>query len=222
MRQTPEKDTRSRILDVAERLFADSGFVATSLRALTTEASANLAAVHYHFGSKDELIREVLRRRIEPLNRERLELLDRLEQSSDTAGPSIEAIVEAFIGPPLRMSQDPARGGRVFMRLFGQAVSRPDPSLRGFIADQFREVAARFNRALLRAQPGLDEREAYWRMLFMIGAMAHTMTLADEVYEISGGLCDSRDARGLLQRLVAFLSAGFRASLPDTAFEDPR
>jgi len=218
MAQVIEKDTKERILDVAERLFAENGFKATSLRTITTEAGVNLAAVNYHFGSKDALVREVLSRRIRPLNRERFESLERLEES-EGGEPSIEQIVEAFVAPAIRMSLDPDRGGHVFMRLFGHAMSQPDLDLRDFIAEHFRDVAKRFNRVLQRALPDLSEREVFWRMLFMVGSMAHSMAMADQLHKVSRGLCDPHDALGILRRLVPFVAAGFRAPLPDAIDE---
>jgi AcrR family transcriptional regulator len=219
MDQVTEKDTKERILDVAERLFAEHGFKATSLRTITTEAGVNLAAVNYHFGTKDVLVREVLSRRIRPLNRERFGSLERLQAESENGELSIEQIVEAFVAPAIRMSLDPDSGGHVFMRLFGHAMSQPDLDLRDFIAEQFREVAHRFSGVLQRTLPDLSEREIFWRMLFMIGSMAHSMAMADQLHKVSRGLCDPHDALGILRRLVPFVAAGFRAPLPDTIDE---
>lgn len=89
-------DTKTRILDTAEKLFGQNGFEATSLRDITAEAKVNLAAINYHFQSKDSLIDAVIQRRIEPVNRRRLEMLD-------AAGPhpSVEQIVESFVVPLL-------------------------------------------------------------------------------------------------------------------------
>jgi len=211
-----EKDTKVRILDTAEKLFADNGFAATSLRQITADAAVNLAAVHYHFGSKDDLIRAVFARRIGPLNRERLELLDRLEENR--GGPAeLRPIIEAFIGPPLRMSQDSRRGGRVFMRLLGHAMNQPSDKIRGELVGQFREVGQRFRQAFARVRPGLSETEVLWRMLFMIGAMAHTMSMADQLPKITDGMCDPRDTEALLDRLVPFLTAGMEAPAPEPA-----
>src|SRR5271170_658046 len=95
-------DTKSRILDSAEKLFGLNGFEATSLRDITAEAQVNLAAVNYHFQSKDSLIDAVIARRIEPVNRRRYEMLD-----AAGPNPSIEQIVEAFLAP-LMMERDPA------------------------------------------------------------------------------------------------------------------
>lgn len=225
MTQVAEKDprdTRERILACAERLFAESGFDVTSLRTITAEAGVNLAAVNYHFGTKDELVREVLRRRIEPINRERFDELDRCEAAAGSEGPTVEEIIDAFIGPALRLSSNPSRGGRLFMRLFGYAMSKPDAELRDFIGSQFHEVAHRFNVALQRAVPDLDEREVFWRMLFMIGSMAHSMAMSDQLHKISHGLCDPHDTEGINRRLVPFLAAGFRTASREADAKDKR
>jgi AcrR family transcriptional regulator len=223
MSQVAEKDpkqTRERILACAERLFSERGFDVTSLRTITAEAAVNLAAVNYHFGSKDELVREVLRRRLEPLNRERCAELRQHEAAAGPDGPSLEQILDAFVGPALRLSKDPARGGRVFMRLFGYAMSKPDPELRDFIGSQFHEVASRFKAALQRALPALDEGEIFWRMMFMVGSMAHSMAMSDQLHKISQGLCDPDDTEGIARRLVPFLAAGFRSPLQPSSAED--
>ena len=130
--------TRERILDAAEDLFAEQGF-ATSLRSITASAEVNLAAVNYHFGSKEALIQEVFARRLGPLNAERLRLLDTIEAGSDIR---LERIVEAFVGPALRMSHNPR--GAVFMRLFGHTLSQRDDRILRLFSGQFRTVIERF------------------------------------------------------------------------------
>jgi AcrR family transcriptional regulator len=205
-------DTKERILDAAERLFADWGFAATSLRNITGEAGVNLAAVNYHFGSKDALIVAVFERRLEPLNRERLDLLDAAEKRAGDEGPPIEEIVEAFIGPPLRASRDPQRGGLTFMRLLGHAMNQPKAQIRRQLAGQFREIAERFRVAVGRAFPELPDDEVLWRLLFMVGTMAHTMAMADELCELSEGLCDPTDVDALIARMVPFIVGGLQSA----------
>src|SRR3977135_1202898 len=75
-------DTKKRILDAAEQLFMKHAFEATSLRQLTSAAGVNLAAVNYHFGSKEELFQAVLTRRLDPMNQERVEILHRLRANT--------------------------------------------------------------------------------------------------------------------------------------------
>ena len=147
--------TRDRILDAAEELFAEQGF-ASSLRNITSSAGVNLAAVNYHFGSKEMLIQAVFARRLLPINRERIERLDELESVAD-AGPTAAQIVEAFIGPPLRMGRDATRGGPVFCRLLGHAMSQPRDQIRALLAEQFREVMQRFVEAVKRIRADLPE-----------------------------------------------------------------
>src|SRR2546423_1616319 len=97
-------DTKQRILDVAEQQFAEQGFAGTSLRRIIAEAEVNLAAVHYHFHSKESLLEAVLMRRMAPLNEERLALLTSVEQgASKEEGAALEDILSAFIGPPMRL-----------------------------------------------------------------------------------------------------------------------
>ena len=208
-----EISTRDRILDAAEGLFAEQGF-ATSLRAITTKAEVNLAAVNYHFGSKEALVAAVFARRVAPLNAERLELLARAEQAAG-GNPTVEAIVEAFVGPPLRMSHDPQ--GAIFMRLFGQTLGGPDDRMLELFAEQFKTVAHRFHEALCRALPDRDPAELFWRMLFMIGSLAHTMSLSDKLPYLSGGSCSPLGVEALIRRLVPFAAAGIRSELPQEA-----
>jgi len=205
-------DTKDRILDAAETLFADQGFSATSLRAITTAAEANLAAVNYHFGSKEGLIEAVLARRVTPLNRERLDQLDRLEGEAGDAGPDLEGVVEAFVGPALRMRQDATKGGAVFMRLLGHTISQPDDQIRQILMRLFGEIIPRFTGALGRRMPDLSAADVFWRFLFMIGAMAHTMAWSEHIPVVSDGLCDTTDAEATIRQLVPFVAAGMRST----------
>jgi len=205
--------TRERILDAAEKLFAEQGFAGTSLRAITTAAGANLAAVNYHFGSKESLIEEVFSRRLEPINRERLEWLDRLEAAGD---PSVEEVLEAFLAPPLRISQDPVEGESLLhvAQMIGHATSRPDSSIKDMLVHQFDTIVERFTTALARQLPELPPPQLLWRFLFLIGTMAHTMAISQDIKSYTQGLCDPNDVEGLIQAMVPFAAAGFRASVP--------
>src|ERR1700683_3072119 len=98
---TEKLDTKSRILDSAEKLFGLNGFEATSLRDITAEAQVNLAAVNYHFQSKESLIDAVIARRIEPVNRRRFEMLD-----AAGSHPTLEQILTAFLAPVLEQNLD--------------------------------------------------------------------------------------------------------------------
>src|SRR6186997_2062595 len=109
--------TKPRILDAAEALFMEHGFEATSLRAITTSAGVNLAAVHYHFGSKEELFQAVLTRRLDPMNQERIDLLAKVEREAAGRPLSCEKVLFAMLIPALRLARDEERGGKDFLRL---------------------------------------------------------------------------------------------------------
>ena len=114
------KVTKTGILDSAEELFASRGPNATSLRQIIGKAKVNLAAIHYHFGSKESLLEAVLARRLVPLNAERLALLDVYERAAGKRAVPLPKVLEALVGPALRLSRDPGKGGERFMRLLGR------------------------------------------------------------------------------------------------------
>ena len=185
-------ETRQRILDTAERLFAERGYAATSLRSIIAAARVNLAAVHYHFRSKEALLDAVIARRIEPVNRERLALL------AECGDRGLEGVLTALIEPPMRLASDPACA--TFLKLMGRIHAEADVSL---IRKHFGEVIERFLKALARALPDLPPEDLYCRAFFCIGIMAHTLLAARDIVGVAGEVTT--------ERLVAFMSAGFRA-----------
>ncbi len=215
-----ELDTKEAILTAAERLFAAEGVTGASLRAITGEAGVNLAAVHYHFGSKEGLVRAVLARRLEPLARRRFELLDRAEEASG-GQPSIDAVVRAFVQPPLEMIQR-ERGGHAFARFMLGVLQDPKPEMRGLILEQLRETLDRFTGALGARLPGLPRAEIFWRFHFMVGVMVHTIALGDMVHRYSDGLCDPLDVDGVTRRIVDFVVGGFERPTPTAGAAESR
>jgi AcrR family transcriptional regulator len=211
----PLKETQTRILDAAEELFMQHGFEGASMRMLTAQAGVNLAAVNYHFGSKDALIEAVFRRRLDAMNAERIAELERLEQ--DAAGKPLtpDAIIRAFIGASLRMIEDSRSGGRTFTRLLGRAYSEPAKAIRQLIGQMYAPAMERFKAAFVRALPELPKDELVWRLHFMFGTLAYTLAATDTVHLIAGAKPEDRhDARILEDRLAAFMSAGLLAPLP--------
>ncbi len=208
-----QSDTHNRLLDAAEQLFAEHGIGATSLRAITSEASANLASVHYHFGSKDALIEAVFARRLEPLNRERCRLLD-AEVAAAGGAPTIEATVNAFVAPVMRLAYDLAGGGENFMLLIGRLYSEPG-DLAYRITEQFAEVFLRYTSTLSRSLPHLSQTDLLWRFFFMVGGISMPLMGRHIIPRRTGGLCDPSDTENNIKRLVAFLSAGLRAAAPN-------
>ena len=210
----PLNETQVRILDAAEELFMQHGFEGASMRMLTTRAGVNLAAINYHFGSKDALIEAVFHRRLDAMNAERIAQLDRLEQEAAGAPLTAEAIIRAFIGASLRMIEDARGGGRNFIRLLGRAYTEPAKPIRALIGQMYAPAMERYKAAFTKALPELPKDELVWRMHFMFGTLAYTLAATDTVQLIAGCKPEDRyDARLLEDRLTAFMSAGLHAPL---------
>ena len=210
-------DTRDRILDAAECLFVEHGFEATTLRMITAAARANLAAVNYHFGSKEALVEEVFRRKLAALNALRLAELDRIEAAAGGAAGKPRQIVEAFFGVAIRMAADADGGGRSFMQLLGRAYTEPTEFVRSFLATEYAPVIARYKAAFFKALPEVPTEEFLWRFHFMQGALAYAVSGADVLNVLDAGRLDATDGEALYARLMSFLIGGLRAPLPTVA-----
>jgi len=196
-------DTKEKILETAAQLFGEQGVAGTSLRQIIAKADVNLAAIHYHFGSKESLLDELIHRKADPVNRERLDRLCRLEAEAGDKPVAVEAILEAFFVPTAAAAEQ----NPLFVRVMGRIHS--EGLMPAIVQKHFYPTAQRFVAQLRRAVPHLPEEEFLWRVHFMMGAMAHTMC-GTPLFP-----ADSADYHGRMRKLVTFLSAGFRA--PATA-----
>ena len=202
-------DTKDRILDAAERLFADKGYSATSLRDITNEAGVNLAAVNYHFGSKEELLVAVLERRLGPVNQKRFELLDAAEAQAGNQPLALETVLRAYLAPPFQKRQEWGEAGAKFMQLAGRLHSETNEQFRASFLHHFDPIVRRFRPAFQRALPQLEPEEVSWRMLFVIGAMAHTM-MRSEMIGFLGGR-QPRNPEEIMEALLQFAAGGLAA-----------
>lgn len=216
----PTGDTKGRILDAAEDLFIEHGFEAMSLRQITAHAEVNLAAVNYHFGSKEALIHSMLARRLDRLNLERLKLLDRFEKrfadAGDGQGLTCEHVLGALFIPALRLSRDPQHGGRAFLRLLGRAYTDPSSFVREFLAQHYASVSDRIFEAFAHALPHLPREELGWRLNFSIGALSGVLAGSDTdklIAQFAHGepLSDLQ----LIARLASLMVAALKAPVPD-------
>jgi AcrR family transcriptional regulator len=216
-------DTKARILDAAEQLFANQGFAATSLRTIIKEADVNTAAVHYHFGSREGLIEAVMQRRADPINNERLKELEELESKFEDGHVPLDRLVEAFVGPPVRLHYDKSSGDSIFPKLMSRAVTEANVDIHDMFKKMFGEVFMRFTSALMRTLPEFSPTEIAWRMHLMIGALAFTImipglhsghTLHGEDMGGATRFGQPDDVEVMLSRLVGFVSAGMRSPAP--------
>ncbi len=199
--------TKQNLLDSAEALFAQDGIRATSLRAITAAAGANLAAVNYHFGSKDGLVRAVLGRRLVPLSEARFE---RLAEAQEVGG-DLESIIRAFVEPVLEILEESLKNGDDFARFIGRSHFEADPAIHDYFLEQFAPTMEAFLSALRPLLPKLEPEEIFSRLLFAVGTLMTSINFkmfeSDDRLELDLGWAVENQAEGL----IAFLLAGFEA-----------
>lgn len=218
MLQTPRaaapwaEETRDSILDAAERLFAERGVEGVSLREITRAADVNIAAIHYHYGSRDGLVRAVLDRVIVPLNEMRLELLENARAQCESGPLRVESILDAFIRPDLVTIERLRDRGRgiALARFLGRTYSQPTPLVQQIMREQFAVVAERFVGELGRALPRVPRAEIEWRM--NCGVVGVVVALfAQATPRGVPGPFDTGDVEGTLERIIAFVAPGLAA-----------
>ncbi len=193
--------TRSAILNAAERLYADRGFADVTLRDIVAAAEVNLAAVNYHFGSKDELIAELFVSRGLATNRERINELKAVEAQGNGRA-EIDAILRALVGPTLRGCLGPGNARSTAARFMIRASIESVPPIRR-IKNREIDHLRKFAAAMRRSLPDRSEVDLYWGLHFAL-AMAHqTIRDSERLTKLSEGSCDLADVDGIIERVVA-------------------
>lgn len=201
------------MIEAAEKLFAMRGIEGVSIRDITRAAHVNLAAINYHFGTKNALAAEVFKHRIGPLNAQRLELLEEVVKKAGGKPPKLEAVLEAMIRPVVELGFDHQRDNQTFLRLTGRCLSEPNAEIEELVRASFEKLKRNFEAAFLRALPGLEADELFWRLKFVIGALHYSLLTCGIQKDLPVKMRKKLDAEGLIQRLVAFAAAGLRASV---------
>jgi len=200
-------DTKEQIISVAERLFAERGFAGTTLRNVVSEAGVNLAAVHYHFGSKEDLFRAVVARFARPVVEQELRLLAELQAGSEL--PSVEAILTVVFKPSLEiLSQDPDTR-LVRAQFMGRCRTEPEP-IQSIANEEFAAATDACLDVLQRVLPEQSRSQLHWKFDLVIAALIRVLTEAGKPYALlkSNNL---EDVEATTQQLVRFLSLGMRS-----------
>src|SRR6478672_11223617 len=193
--------TRTSILAAAERLYAERGFGDVTLRDIVAEAGVNLAAVNYHFGSKDELIAELFVTRSIATNRERLRELKAAEEEGGGRAP-IEVILHALVGPTLRGCLGPENQRSTAARFMIRASIESVPPIRR-IKNREIDHLRKFAAAMRRTLPDRDEAELYWGLHFALAMAHHTIREKERLAKLSEGKCDLDDVQAIIDRVVS-------------------
>lgn len=203
------KTTSERVMDAAEILFARQGIRGTSLKEITDLAEVNIAAVNYHFRSKDALAKAVYERSFRPLNERRLQALEAAEAAGDQA-LTIEAVLDALFAPMVQLWISNPN----FILLVGRLHHEPDTEMSAFVQHMYQELIPRFLAALKRAAPGAPESDLFFWTHFLFGGVVYTLLNSHDMRRLHEGqnLLDTPEL--FLDRLILFGASGLRALMP--------
>jgi AcrR family transcriptional regulator len=196
-----------RLLNAAEELFADLGFNGTSVRQIVEKADVNLGALPYYFGTKENLFKQVLLRRAEPLRNERKRLIEELQARGTP--PTLEDVIWALVEPAFRTS----RANDAFRRLLGRASMDPAPEVRRLMLEiytmEFMTVPSTLRAQLI----DMREDEFYWKLNCFYGVMLFVQADTGKIQTIAGEEFDTSQPAVALKYVVPFLAAGLRAKV---------
>jgi len=206
----PQHDTAKKLLNAAERLFAQQGFAETSLRTITGAAGVNLAAVNYHFGSKEALIQAVFQRFLDPFAEAVTEQLDQLGEHADVV--SLEWLLGVLGALAVGSTEKEQQRTLVFFRLAGLAYTQAQAHLRVFFKQRYLSLFLRFQDLLNKAVPEVPPVELFWRTHFALGSMVFTLQGLPSMQQICAqDFGQQLSLTEVVQRMLPFVAAGIRA-----------
>ncbi|HBO0857084.1 transcriptional regulator PsrA [Pseudomonas aeruginosa] len=214
-----QSETVERILDAAEQLFAEKGFAETSLRLITSKAGVNLAAVNYHFGSKKALIQAVFSRFLGPFCASLEKELDRRQAKPEAQHATLEDLLHLLVSQAMAVKPRNGNDLSIFMRLLGLAFSQSQGHLRKYLEEVYGKVFRRYMLLVNEAAPKLPPIELFWRVHFMLGAAAFSMSgikALRAMAETDFGVNTSTEQ--VMHLMVPFFAAGMRA---ESGIDDP-
>ncbi|MBU2976954.1 TetR/AcrR family transcriptional regulator [Alteromonas sp. C1M14] len=201
------KETKTSILNAAETLFAQQGYAHTSMRTITTYADVNLASVNYHFGSKKNLIQQVLKRYFDILMPQFDEVLHQFEVEKGAKG--IESLFLSLVSPMMTLSQVRPNGTELFVQLLGRGYTETQGHLRRFIMTSYGATVANLIATIRRCLPDVNEDELFWRMHFALGSFVFSMASSEALTEIAQADFDEQvDIKAVIMHMVPFVSYG--------------
>lgn len=204
-------DTKERILVAAQKLFAEQGFESVSLRQITAQALANVAAVNYHFGSKEALIDEVIIQHTLPIMKERVRLLDEAERQFQIGVVPVEVILDAFMRPFLTVMQEAGESRKLFCKFMGRCMTDRSDKIPAEALRIAQRVMKRVTTMLSDALPDVEVEVLTWRLHFCFGVMAHTLMHEDTLNTVSKGVSGEPDFETTLQRMIDYCKGGLKA-----------
>jgi AcrR family transcriptional regulator len=206
----PESGSKRKLLDAAEQLFADKGFEAVSVRDITQLAKTNVAAVNYHFGSRESLLSLVMMRFMLPVSEERIARLEAVERKWSGKTAPLEEIIDALVRPLVGQVRKSELSEPLFYKLIGRIFTQQADGLPDPVEAQLRQGQERFIRAFGKALPTVDSEELIWRMHFMVGGMIHLLTHQEMLHRVTRGASGAPTMEATLSRFIRYSAVGLR------------
>ena len=202
--------TRQRILGAAGKVFARGGYRAMTLRQVTHEAKVNLAAVNYHFGSKLNLMRALLRDRFEPINQQRHHLLDQQIEAHSPNPVPLSIIYDTLFRPLFTGIGSASDKDTNLIKIIGRAITEPAEFMRGLHKEFFADLSKRFMNEIQRSCPELSPEQIQYRFFLSVSAMIGTVIEQVRLETVSDGKLDGNNLDIILKELTTFVVAGFQ------------
>ena len=217
--------TRNKILDAAERLFAEHGYTAVSMRSITAEAGVNVAAIHFHFASKEALFEAIFNRRVQPINAARLAGLRGAPGNGRDHDVELANVLKAFVAPHLEAAKGFDPGSIVLLQFMTRAAAEPDKSIQAVLRKEFDPVWVELTAAVRRALPKASDEAIGWGLFFTLGALYFINPSRGWLASLTRNKCNAADTEAAMRYLVPFLTAGLQGltkQLPATNSKQPR
>lgn len=204
-----DNETRERILNTAQKLFAEKGFNRVTLRELTSAAETNLAAVNYYFGSKDKLLLALVKRSAKEVHKARQQLLREAENSRGSREQKVRKVIHALLSPSVGQPAD-NETGFLYTALISRTLADGPAELTDLLEKQTSHLDP-YIEALHKILPELPREEIYWRFHFVLNIEHAVGTELKRLEHISGGLCQTDDPKALVERIIDFVVPGLMA-----------
>jgi AcrR family transcriptional regulator len=211
VRKSANDRTRTQFLDAAERQFASRGYDGATIRAIAEKAGANLGALHYYWGSKQALFREVCERRLRPINEERLRRYRLCEAATRAGKPDVDDLIGACVEPALSVTGATVSERAAFRLFYGRALTDPAVEVDRVMTTIFESASMRFTGLLRRACPDLDDNEFYWRLAGFLGALIYIQSNFRWIEHISRGAFRGDRAENAAGVITHFCAALMKA-----------
>ncbi|MDC1005237.1 TetR/AcrR family transcriptional regulator [Opitutales bacterium] len=207
------QETKARLLRTTETLFASKGVAGVTMRVVAKKAKTNLASAHYHFGSKEAMVLEMIKSKIEPINLKRRKRLDEAKvKFADKPLPNIE-IFRALIRPVGEEVEKQITNQNGIIEIIARSFTEPAEFLDKIQKRFFGELSQVFMTELKNSNPDANEEDLYWNYHLAVSSMLGTLAQHRRMIDFSVGKYNENAVSVMIDRLIIFVSNGFEAGI---------